>query len=204
MNLTDRRYIPYTIGLTLAAAVVIAYLAPAEAKLGNTVKLIYLHASITWIALGLFAIAGLIGLAALITRKEILSFWAQASLTTATVYWVGHFVLGLVVMKLAWGGWFWSEPRVKAGVLILGMAIAATLLASSMNNKWLSPLLSIGIAVFIVILLSTVGRIFHPQNAIFSSDSVAIKASVVLIIGLLATTSFQLMRLVKPSPVLKE
>jgi len=114
-----------------AAAMVIAALAPSEAKLGDTVKLIYLHASITWVSLATFVVAAIVGIAALIRRSGALAVWSRASLATATAYWIGHFLIGLVVMKLAWGGWFWSEPRVRAGMLILGVSIAATLVALS-------------------------------------------------------------------------
>ncbi len=198
MQLADRKYIPHTIALALLASVVVAALAPAEARLGDTVKLIYLHASITWVALALFGIAALAGAAALLLRRDSLSSWSRASLATATIFWIGHFVLGLVVMKLAWGGWFWSEPRVKAGMIILGFAIAATLVALSVDRSWVSSLLAIGMVAFIAVLLASIGRIFHPSGAIRSSESMAIKGAVLAILALMGTVSFQTTRLLKP------
>ncbi|RJQ54223.1 MAG: hypothetical protein C4521_05070 [Actinobacteria bacterium] len=204
MKLTDARYIPHTVAAAFLAAVVIAALAPAEAKLGDTVKLIYLHASITWVALAVFAAAALTGIAALLVRSETLSAWSRASLATATVYWLGHFVIGLVVMKLAWGGWFWSEPRVRAGMLILGVAIAATLVALSVDKSWAAPALSIGVLIFIYVLLASVGRVFHPQGAIRSSESLAIKGAVAAILFLVGSASLQIARLLRELGPVKE
>lgn len=195
MTFADRKYIPHTIAIALAGAVGAAAVAPAEAKLGQTVKLIYLHASVTWIALLTFAAAALLGLVAIVRHSDAVGRWSVATLCTATLLWLVHFGLGLVVMKLAWGGWFWSEPRVRAGMLILGTSIAASLVATSVRPRWAGPALAIGTLVFVVLLLATIGRVFHPAGAIRSSNSIAIKGAVASILVLIAATSVQTARL---------
>lgn len=195
MNFVHRRYIPHTIVLAALAAIAIAAIAPAEQRLGDTVKLIYLHASVTWVALAAFAASALLGLVALLRRSDTLAAWSAATLATATLYWVIHFTLGLVTMRLAWGGWFWSEPRIRAGMLILGVSLAATLLAFAVERRWLGPMLAVGIVAFIVVILSTAGRVFHPTSAIRDSNSLAIKAAVVAILTLVLATSIQVARL---------
>lgn len=199
MNLAQRKYIPCTIAASIVAAVAVAALAPAEQKLGDTVKLIYLHASITWVALATFGAAAVIGVLALVRRSDSMASWSTAALSTGTLFWVFHFAFGLVVMKLAWGGWFWSEPRVKAGMLILGVAIAATLLAYASERRWVGPVLSIGVVLFVTLLLASPGRIFHPAGAIRESDSTAIKGSVAVILLLVSAASAQTARLLNRS-----
>ncbi len=194
MNLASRKYIPHTIASAAVAAVVVSLLAPAEERLGDTVKLIYLHASVTWVALCAFAAAGLVGLVALARRSDVLSCWSTALLATATAFWTIHFALGLVTMRLAWGDWFWSEPRIRAGMLILGVSIAATLLALAADRRWIGPALSVAVVVFIVLLLTTTGRVFHPAGAIRESNSIAIKGSVFLIVLLTVAASIQTTR----------
>jgi len=195
VNLASRKYVPHTIAAAAVAAVVVSLLAPAEERLGDTVKLIYLHASVTWVALCAFAVAGLLGLVALARRSDVLSCWSTALLATATAFWTIHFALGLVTMRLAWGDWFWSEPRIRAGMLILGVSIAATLLALAADRGWMGPALSVAVVVFIVLLLTTAGRVFHPAGAIRESNSIAIKGSVFLIVLLTVAASIQTTRL---------
>lgn len=195
MNLVSRKYIPHTIIAAIVGAVLVSLSAPAEQRLGDTVKLIYLHASITWVALCAFIVAALLGVLALGRRSDKLACWSAATLMTATAFWVAHFVLGLVTMRLAWGGWFWSEPRIRAGMFILGVSIAATLLAISTEKRWVGPALSLGVLVFIVVLLSATGRVFHPAGAIRESNSLAIKGSVLVIVALIVTASVQTTRL---------
>lgn len=195
MNLASRKYIPHTIVAAAVAAVGVSMIAPSEQRLGDTVKLIYLHASVTWVALCAFAAAGLLGLVALAWRSDRLSCWSTALLATATAFWTIHFALGLVTMRLAWGDWFWSEPRIRAGMLILGVSIAATLFALAAERGWMGPALSVAVVVFIVVLLTTTGRVFHPAGAIRESNSLAIKGSVLAIVLLTVAASIQTTRL---------
>lgn len=197
-RLLDRRYIPHTIVAMAAAAIIVALLAPSEQRLGETVKLIYLHASVTWVALCAFLAAAIAGLVALVGRSDRWAAWSVATLATATLFWSFHFVLGLITMRLAWGAWFWSEPRIRAGLLILGASIAGTLLAIAVQRRWAGPAISVGMAAFVLVLLSSAGRVFHPTSAIRDSSSLAIKGAVGLIVLLVAATSVQITRLFLP------
>jgi len=195
VNLARRKYVPHTIAAVAITTVLVSMAAPAEERLGDTVKLIYLHASVTWVALCAFAAAGIVGIAALARRSDRLSCWSTALLATATAFWTVHFALGLVTMRLAWGDWFWSEPRIRAGMLILGVSVAATLLALAAEKNWTGPALSIAVVTFIVVLLATAGRVFHPAGAIRESNSLAIKGSVLVIVLLTLVASIQTTRL---------
>lgn len=75
------------------------------------------------------------------------------------------------------------------------IAFAATLLAVFLDSRWAGPLLSVGIVVFIVVLLSMAGRIFHPTSAIRDSDSLVIKGAVLVIVLLMMVASVQITRL---------
>ena len=70
------------IGLTLIglAAIVLALtlLAPRDATLKGVSPIVYLHGALVWTAILAFSAAGLVGLAGLVSRHDVLHAWSGA------------------------------------------------------------------------------------------------------------------------------
>lgn len=193
-----------TLGLIILA-VVLAFVAPEEKTLGGNIRLIYLHAAITWVGLIMFVVSGLLGLfyfigflapgkSAIQRVKDTLVTWSSAGQSTATVFWVGHLTLGAIGAYVIWGGTWWHEPRLRVATLILLMAVVTVLARSIVENKSLWAALNFGLPALAFLLLLKTGKIIHPNNAFAASDSFAIKffaglITLVFVVAALALTS---------------
>lgn len=194
----------------LLALLALLVLSPAEATLGNVVKIVYAHGAAERIAAYAYVVAGVLGIVALSLRakrgnpqstEEIASSpnasrllamteqWAQAIAETAIVFWIAQFVISAPAQVLAWGAFDFREPRVASALWILVLTALVYIVARWIGEKnWMSLAAVANLAIFLIVLRGAV-NILHPGNAIIASDSLAIKAfyaAIVLTMGLLA------------------
>lgn len=164
-------------------------LSPAEATLGNIVKLVYLHGAMERIAVLGFLLAGVFGLAHLLFQRESLAHWTQACIETGLVLWTAQVLVSLPAQILAWGAISWDEPRVAGALWIISLAGLTYGVARWMSGaRWMS-MAAIAIALIVTAILHGEVNVVHPPNAILASDSSAIKffyAAIVMTIGLVA------------------
>jgi heme exporter protein C len=173
------------IGLLIA----LLALSPAEARLGNVVKLVYAHGAAMRVALYAYAIAAAVGIAYLATRRESLARWARAFQETAIVFWIAHFVVSLPAQQLAWGGIAWTEPRVLSAVWILLLTVFIFGVARWMGDARAMASAAIANAMVAIVLMRGAINVLHPIDPILGSDSIAIKGfylAIVLTTGILA------------------
>lgn len=192
-----------TFGLIILA-VTLAFFAPEEKTLGSNIRLIYLHAAVTWVGLILFIASGLLGLLYFVGSifpgegsrfKNSMANWSSAGQTTATLFWVAHLTLGAIGAYIIWGGTWWDEPRLKIAALILLMAIVTLLIRLMVENKSLWAGLNLTFPILTYLLLWKTGKLFHPDNAFAASDSFSIKlfaALITLTFILVAITAMRL------------
>ena len=103
--------------ITLIAIALLALLGPEEKDLGANVRIVYLHGA--WVlAAGLaLVVAGLAGLAGLLTRRAAFHRWSAALGRTGILFWVTYLPLSLWAMESNWNGLFLSEPRFRLAVI---------------------------------------------------------------------------------------
>ena len=77
--LRSRENIPLFVAGSVLLAVVFAWLAPAEATLGEAVKLVYVHAALMWVGFALSTSGGVAGVAYLFRRKDALIAWSSGA-----------------------------------------------------------------------------------------------------------------------------
>lgn len=168
---TNRRWL-YG-GLLLALAVLL-WLSPAEATLGNAVKIVYLHGALQRVAVLAYLVAGALGIAQFIWTRAPLVYWTQAVMEMALLLWIGHFVVSLPAQVLAWGGITLNEPRVASALWIMVGTLAVYGIARWMHQPlWLAVAAILNAVVVLVILRGAI-NVLHPFNPIFGSDSPAI------------------------------
>lgn len=171
-----------TFGLILLA-IILALFAPEEETLGSYIKLIYIHAAVTWIGLVMFAVSGLLAMAYVINNlllrrskeKENVVDWSSASQTTASIFWLASVTIGSITAYFTWGNSFWMEPRLRVALFILVLAFAVYQAGQMVSNTLLRAVLNLGLPVSIVLFLSSTGKLVHPNNAFARSDSPEIK-----------------------------
>ena len=161
-------------GGLLLLLVVLLWLSPAEATLGNVVKIVYLHGALQRVAMLAYLVAGALGIAQMIWSRRPIVYWTQAAMEMALLLWVAHFVVSLPAQVLAWGGIAWGEPRVASALWIMVGTIVVYAIARWMHQPmWIALAAALNALVVLVILRGAI-NVLHPFNPIFGSDSPAI------------------------------
>jgi len=200
-RLVQRRGLPLAaLGLMLLLTLWLA-LAPAEASLGQVVKLIYVHGALVWTGLLTFSLAGLLGLVALFLRyilpgaRQRAATWYRGSRAAglgALIVWIVYSLSAMLVTGLTWGQWIaWNEPRVRATAMILLAAAAAAVVVRLVGQRDFTALVNVALGIVPWVAVSRVEAIRHPVNPIGGSGSTSIQGFYLLIVltvaGLAAT-----------------
>ncbi len=173
--------------MLVALLIVWILLAPSEARLGNLVKLVYLHAALVWVGLASFSVAGVLGLVALLVRRKVWYSGSQAAGIAALVVWVVYAISAVIVTGLTWGQWIaWEEPRVRATGSILIAALVLALATWLVRNRGFTAVVNVllGIAAWTVVKQAEVIR--HPVDPIGASESGAMRGYFSLIVATVA------------------
>jgi hypothetical protein len=159
--------------LFIATVLVIAVLAlfgPEEQSLGSNVRIVYLHGAWVLAAEVAFAAAAVVGLLALVMRRERLHQWSAALGRTGIIFWLTYLPLSLWAMEANWNGLFLAEPRFR---LALTFAIVGTLMQIGLwlvNMNWVASLANLIFFVALRVVFSTASNVMHPPpSPIFSS-----------------------------------
>lgn len=161
----------------LVAAMIVLAAAPPEATLGNGIRFVYLHVSLTWTGMTALILAGIVGLILGVTGRSRVLEWARA------IGWVGTglFAAGLGVSVLAarvnWGGVFWEEPRLRSSLNALAMALIVQISSGWLPWKRLTGALYVTLALFLAWTNLTTALVLHPRNPVATASSSAIRGT---------------------------
>jgi hypothetical protein len=182
---------PIAAGLLLLLLVWVV-LAPAEARLGNLVKLVYVHGALVWVGLVTFSLAGALGLAALTLGRPTWHRGTRAAGTAALIVWILYSVSAMVVTGLTWGQVIaWNEPRVRASGSILLAALLLAVVIRLVNHSVFTALVNLIMGIVPWLVVRQAGVIRHPVDPIGGSGSTAIQgyyALIVVTVAALAAT----------------
>jgi hypothetical protein len=158
-------------------------LAPSEARLGNVVKLVYLHGALVWAGLAAFSLAGGLALAALISRRPFWYRGTQAAGHAALLAWSFYVLSAMIVTGLTWGQLIaWNEPRVRATALILGAAVLLSLVSRAVAHRDFSAFVNLVMGIVPWVVVRQAGVIRHPIDPIGGSESASIQLYYLLIV----------------------
>jgi len=177
---------------------VLLWLSPAEATLGNVVKWVYAHGAAQRVAMYAYLAAGILGMVSLASSvfqspianlKSSTTHWSRALMETALVFWFIQFIVSLPAQLLAWGGISWTEPRVLNALWVLVFTALVYGVARWVGDARWMLFAAIANAAIPLILLRGAANILHPIDPILGSESLAIKmfyAAIVFTTGALA------------------
>jgi hypothetical protein len=169
-------------GLALLLLVGVA-LAPAEARLGNLVKLVYVHGALVWTGLLAFTLAGALGLVALVVRRPTWYRGTRAAGRAALIVWIVYVISSMAVTQLTWGQLIaWNEPRVRATGLILLAAVVLALVAWLVDHGGFTAVVNLIMGVVPWVVVRQAGVIRHPVDPIGGSGSAVIQGFYLLIV----------------------
>jgi hypothetical protein len=162
----------------LISVILIALLAmfgPEEQSLGANVRVVYLHGAWVLAAELAFIAAGVAGLLALITKRNLLHNWSAALGRTGILFWVTYLPLSLWAMQTNWNGLFLSEPRFR---LALIFAVTGVLLQVGLwliNIDWVTSLANVIYIVVLRLVFAGADNVMHPPpSPIFNSGNLVI------------------------------
>lgn len=174
----------------LAAAL---WLIPPEQTLGNVIKVIFLHGALVRVGLMTFAVAGVLSLGFLLTRRERFYAWAIATQQGAVIFWLVYAVTSSFSTWLSWGQWIaWEEPRVRASVHVLWFSIACLLVVLWIGNRYVTAAVNMLVTGVTWTLISGAAIIRHPFDPIGASGSGAYQVLYWVMVAALALLAVML------------
>lgn len=172
---------PFNIFAFIAVAVVLALVAPQERTLGGYIRLIYIHAAVTWVGLALFAASFVAGGANLLIKDKAPAKWADSLFVNAIFFWAASSLIGTVAAYLTWGESWYFEPRTRAAFTILVVALIVYVVGPMMESHIVRMSLQTAVPALVFLLLALTGKLVHPNNAFLKSDSLEIKLFALII-----------------------
>ena len=161
--------------LSIIVIALLATFGPEEQSLGSNVRIVYLHGAWALAAGVTFLAAGVAGLLALITKRDLLHHWSAALGRTGILFWVTYLPLSLWAMQTNWNGLFLAEPRFR---LALIFAVTGVLLQVGLwliNTNWIASLANLVFIVTLRVVFATADNVMHPPpSPIFNSGNTAI------------------------------
>ncbi len=174
------------LGGLLSLAIVLLLLSPAEKTLGDGIRSVYLHVSLTWTGMVGIGVSGLVGIVAVFKPRTRIIDW----MTTIGLVALIMFAIGLVISLLAaainWGAVFWQEPRTAGAIEIIALGVIVQFLAMLPIHNRVKGLLFVLLAAFMAWSVSTTPRVLHPGAAARTSTSTSIRLT---FFGLFAVVS---------------
>lgn len=151
-----------------AVCAVFVFRIPPDAKLGAMVRFVMFHGASTWVNMGTFTLAGIAGIAYALGFAP-LGRWGEAFRWISLPLWIVNTVLGILSMKLLWGGILWSEPRLKMTFGLLAGAMIILAVQFLFDHPKVPALLDALLAVSLWVLVLVLPNLFHPDSPVFSS-----------------------------------
>lgn len=189
------------IGLTLVGLAVIVLtltaLAPHDVTLKGTSPIVYLHGALVWTAMLAFSSAGLVGLAGLVWRRDVLHAWSGALARTGLIFWAIYLPLGMWASKASWNAIPLHDPRFRVAFQILVLAVAFQIAAALWGSKsrWESAL-NVVLAVTLWVLTLTTPDVMHPDSPMRTSAA-TIQFFFALLVGGCGLAALQVARWVR-------
>ena len=160
----------------LALLTLLLILSPAEAQLGNLIKVIYLHGALARVGLYALMLAGLPALAYLIRPRPALLRWSNAIQVAGMIVFVVHFALSVIPTYATWGVWIaFEEPRTRMTLQIVGVGLLIVLVRRLIDDDRLHAIANFALGAAVLLLNLRTGVLRHPLNPIGESTSAAIQ-----------------------------
>lgn len=155
--------------------ILITLLGPAEATLGKSARLVYLHGALVWTSLMTFTASGLVGIIGIalfcLNRNAIIFHkWSRALSRSGLIFWITYLPISLWAMEANWNGLFLAEPRwrlamifaVSGSLLQLGLSFLPAIWSSFFNPTFI-------LTLFLFIMKAE--TVMHPINPLQSESA---------------------------------
>jgi hypothetical protein len=183
--------LPLSILITLVLLALLTAIAPPERTLGENARFVYLHGAWVWTSMVMFLLAGIAGLAGLLSRRVELHEWSLALGRTALLLWIGFLPQSIYLMQVNWNGIFLDEPRFR---IPLNLAITGLMLQVGVSffPRWTSSIVNLLFAGALFWIMNGIETVLHPEGPIQSSSSTSIQLIFYLMLILMIALAIQI------------
>jgi hypothetical protein len=169
--------------LVLAILIVItAFAAPLDKTLGDKVRMVYVHGAIIRVVMAILVIAGGLGLAYLVMRREAIFEWAYAAFTGGLALWIIYLGTSVVTTLQSWGGIAWFEPRWMVTLQMSGLLPIVFVVGLIVKNSKISAALFAVVPIVMMVLLAQARLVLHPLDPIGESGDSAIQVAYIIML----------------------
>lgn len=179
------RILAATVAVSVVASAVLVAAVPVEVRLGQLLKLVLFHGASTWVDLIAFTLQALLGVAFLVSGRSSLYSWARTLRYMTPVWWAANTVMGIVSMRLAWGGFVWGEPRMRMTLWILVASFILLGLDQFVERRRLLAAGDVAIGILLWSLVFASPKVMHPDNPVFASGGTMIGLFVGMVVVML-------------------
>ena len=195
LSKTARTTLIALIPLAVVGCVIAILSIPPDAKLGTMVRFVMFHGAATWVNMGTFTLAGLFGLAFIFGVKGARP-WGEAFRWLSLPLWIVNTALGIVSMKVLWGGILWDEPRLMMTFGILAASIIVLALQLIFDHPKIPAALDALLAGTLWYLVLVLPNLFHPDSPVFSSGDPAFINGFFGMVGTIAIVALAVVTLI--------
>jgi hypothetical protein len=174
--------------------VVTALASPLDRTLGEATRMVYVHGAIIRVVMGILVIAGGLGLAYLVTRREVVFDWARAAFEGGLVLWIIYLGTSVVTTLQSWGAIAWFEPRWMVTLQMTGVLPIVFVVGLIVKNSKISAALFAVVPIVMMLLLAQARLVLHPLDPIGASGSSAIQLAYVVMLIWWALVGVQVVR----------
>lgn len=161
--------------LIFLASAALVLLAPAEATIGQGIRIVYIHVALIWSGMLLLLVAGLSGLLVLRAGPSPLAQWMQNVALVGTLFFAAGVITSLAAEIVNWGGIAWREPRTAANLNLLAVAVIVQVVNSWLARaRWRATLNALLAAAVVWTTVTTEVQL-HPDNAVGDATSSGIQ-----------------------------
>lgn len=169
------------LGVAIGAAAVCALAAasiPPDAQLGALVRFVMFHGALTWATMLAFTCAALVSAVFLAAGRGRASrwdlpLWAGVLRWLSVAVWCVDAVLGIVAMRIAWGGILWDEPRLHVTLGVLAASAVFAGLGLIIDRPRVSAALDVVFGLGLWGAMLAVSDSFHPESPVLTSGDAA-------------------------------
>ena len=132
------QFLPWLAGatvLTLAAGLVLGFLAPPDYQQGTTVKIMFLHVPAAWTAMMAYGLMALTSLFSLVWRHPLADVAAKSAAPLGAVFTVLGLITGSLWGRPMWGTYWVWDARLTSFLLLLFLYLGYIALWNAIEDE---------------------------------------------------------------------
>jgi heme exporter protein C len=123
-----------TFVIFVLSTVLVFFVAPTEATMGDVQRILYVHVSVAWCGLASYVVMGVCAAMYLARRRLAWDHWSQAAAETGWLCTTLTLVTGSAWAHEAWGTWWTWDPRLTSSLILWLIYSGIILLRGSVED----------------------------------------------------------------------